>query len=166
MVSDLPPLPPPLSAPTVVLSTSCARLRQIVFLQLVLPPLSTTFSYLYCYLYSAIHSTYKMQPILYPTWTNWYYRPPLLGSYIGLSASLFPPTPPLSNQTLREHILSANNTLKRQTEYIGSVAFVNAISINLAVSLLHISPSLPLSLFCNSQPLTCKIALTTKCYLA
>ena len=28
----------------------------IVLLQLVLPPLSTTFSYLYCYLYSTIHS--------------------------------------------------------------------------------------------------------------
>ena len=133
----------------------------IVILQLVVPPLSTTFSYLYCYLYSTIHSTYKMQPILYPTWHQLNYRPSLLGSYTGLSTSLPPPTPPLSNQTLRERILSANNTLKRHTEYIGS-----AISINLAVSLLRLSPSLPLSLFCNSQPLTCKIALTTKCYLA
>ena len=133
----------------------------IVILQLVLPPLSTTFSYLYCYLYSTIHSTYKMQPILYPTWHQLNYRPSLLGSYTGLSTPLPPPTPPLSNQTLRERILSANNTLKRHTEYIGS-----AISINLAVSLLRLSPSLPLSLFCNSQPLTCKIALTTKCCLA
>lgn len=65
-----------------------------------------------------------------------------------------PPTPPLSNQTLRECILSAVND--------GYIATVDAININVAIYLLHLS--VPLSFLQQSG--SCKIALTTKCYLA
>ena len=51
-----------------------------------------------------------------------------------------PPTPPLSNQTLREYVRRAVN--------YGYIAIVVAINITLAISLLHLSPH-SLALFCK-----------------
>jgi len=85
-----------------------------------------------------------------PTLYYLYQRPARPASILPLPLYLSsPPTPPLSNQILREYILRAVN--------YRCVAIVDAININLAISLLHIS--LPLSFLQNRSHLPAKLHL-------